>query len=88
MNERFSVVTRKGQITIPAEFRRALGLHEGDRVALVIDQHEVRLLRSGSVVERTAGVFKSHKPALSAKQLREAAEQAFADEAVTRSGAR
>jgi bifunctional DNA-binding transcriptional regulator/antitoxin component of YhaV-PrlF toxin-antitoxin module len=31
MHERLSVVTRKGQITIPAEFRRALGLKEGDK---------------------------------------------------------
>ena len=34
MNERFSVVTRKGQITIPADFRKALGLKEGDKVYL------------------------------------------------------
>ena len=34
MKERRTVVTRKGQITIPVEFRRALGLKEGDKAAL------------------------------------------------------
>jgi AbrB family looped-hinge helix DNA binding protein len=33
MKKRISVVTRKGQITIPADIRHALGLKEGDTVA-------------------------------------------------------
>ena len=34
MKELLTVVTRKGQITLPAEIRRALGLKVGDRVAV------------------------------------------------------
>jgi AbrB family looped-hinge helix DNA binding protein len=37
-----------------------------------------------SVVERTAGIFKSPQPALSPSQEREAAELAWAEEALTR----
>ena len=37
MKELLTVVTRKGQVTIPAELRRALNLKEGDRVAFVRD---------------------------------------------------
>ena len=88
MRERSSVVTRKGQITIPVEFRRALGIHEGDSVTLLLEGDRIRLVRAESVVERTRGVFRSDKPTLSARELREAAEEAFADEASARSGMR
>ncbi len=35
MAKNTSIVTRKGQITIPIEMRRDLGIHEGDRVEFV-----------------------------------------------------
>lgn len=37
MKELLTVVTRKGQITIPAEVRKALNLKQGDKVALVLE---------------------------------------------------
>ena len=86
MRELLTVVTRKGQITVPAEIRRALGLKEGDKVALVMEDNQVRLAVSGSVVERTAGMLKSQQPAQTAKEMREVAEQAIAKEAIERMG--
>ena len=88
MHERLSVVTRKGQITIPAEFRKALGLKEGDKVAINLEEGEVRLSRSESVVERTAGIFKTDDPAKSAEELRIIAEEAMAADVMERSGGR
>src|SRR5947209_4103923 len=89
MQERLSTVTRKGQITIPAEFRKALGLKEGDRVALSLEEGEVvRLSRSESVVARTAGIFKTDEPAKSAEELRVLAEEAIAADVMERSGGR
>jgi len=85
MKERFGVVTRKGQITIPAEFRRALGLKEGDKVALFLEEGEVRLARTESVVRRTAGIFKTSEPAKSAEELRALAEEAIAQDVLERS---
>jgi AbrB family looped-hinge helix DNA binding protein len=81
-----TVVTRKGQVTVPAEIRRELGLKQGDRVAFILDDGEVRLTRTVSVVQRTAGALKSRKPPLTAEQLRESAERAMAEEAVQRMG--
>jgi len=54
-----SVITRKGQITLPAELRRRFNLQEGDRVAFVVNDDA-----DGSIVvrpilpvhERTYGV--------------------------------
>jgi hypothetical protein len=42
--------------------------------------------RAGSVVERTAGALKSHKPPLTPEELRVAAEKAMAQEAIDRDG--
>jgi AbrB family looped-hinge helix DNA binding protein len=84
MKEYLTVVTRKGQITIPADIRRALSLKVGDKVAVVMEGNQVRLAPRGSVALRTAGMFKTNEPPLSAEELRAAAEQAIAEEAVER----
>ncbi len=84
MKERRSVVTRKGQITIPAEFRRALGLKEGDKVALSLEEGEVRLSRTGSVVAATAGALKSDMLVRTPSEERRQAEQAIAEDVVAR----
>src|SRR5919202_4744598 len=85
MQEHRSVVTRKGQITIPAEIRRALNIKEGDKVAFTMaNNDEVKLSRTGSVVEATAGALKSDMPPLSPDQERRAAEQAIAEDVIER----
>jgi AbrB family looped-hinge helix DNA binding protein len=78
--ERYTVVTRKGQITLPIELRRALGLKQGDRVAVSLDADGLRLRRAESVVDATAGMFKTDRPARSAMELREAFEIGVAEE--------
>ncbi len=84
--EYLTVVTRKGQITIPAPIRRALGLEEGDRVALVVkEDQQVYITRPTGVVARTAGIFKTGQPALTAEELRRSVEEAIADEVEQRS---
>jgi AbrB family looped-hinge helix DNA binding protein len=75
-----TVVTRNAQVMVPAELRRKLGLKRGDKVAFVLDESEVRLACTGSVLQRTAGALKSPKPALTAEQLRESAEPSMAEE--------
>ena len=86
MKEVHSTVTTKGQVTIPVAIRRLLQVQPHDRVSFVVEDDNVRIVRSQSVVARTAGALKPDKPALTAEELREAAEEAIAQEAVSRLG--
>ena len=54
-----STLTSKGQVTIPAEVRRRLGLKPGDRVAFVVDADEVRLVRQETRIEAAFGLCKA-----------------------------
>ena len=80
VRERSSVVTRKGQITVPVEIRSALGLKQGDVVSFLLDQGRVALVSHGSVTKQTAGMLKDKLPPLSPRAEKEAAEQEAAEE--------
>jgi len=87
MREYVTVMTRKGQITVPAEVRRAMGVSEGDRIAVKVDESgEVRIAPAESWTVRTAGIFRDYVtgPPLSAEELRVAAEVAIAESAIER----
>jgi antitoxin PrlF len=79
-------VTSKGQVTIPVEIRRLLGVGARDKVVFRVEDNQVRITRSGSVVERTAGALAGRGPRLSAEEERAAAEEAIAQEVIERSG--
>ena len=53
-----STLTSKGQVTIPADVRKRLGLHPGDRVAFLVEGDEVRLVRKENRVEAAFGICK------------------------------
>ncbi|MFY9976178.1 MAG: AbrB/MazE/SpoVT family DNA-binding domain-containing protein [Chromatiaceae bacterium] len=53
-----STLTSKGQVTIPAELRKRLGLRPGDRVGFVVEDGAVRLVRRESRVEAAFGILK------------------------------
>lgn len=84
MREFLSSITRKGQVTIPAEIRRLLGVAPHDKVAFLVEDGQIRLAHAGSVVARTAGAIKIEGPPREAKVLREVAEGSIAQEAVER----
>jgi AbrB family looped-hinge helix DNA binding protein len=75
MKQRTSTLTRKGQVTIPAEIRRALALKQGDKVAFELEGDQVRIAPQGSIAEQTAGMFKTGEPPLSAEELRAEASE-------------
>ena len=39
-------VMAKGQVTIPADVRKALGVSEGDRVTFIVDGEDVRIVNA------------------------------------------
>ncbi len=51
-------VTSKGQVTIPREIRRRLGVRAGDKLEFEEDAEGVRVkaVRDGSVFEKYAGI--------------------------------
>jgi AbrB family looped-hinge helix DNA binding protein len=78
-------LTVKGQVTIPAPVRTILGVRPHDKIAFVVEDDQVRLKRSESIVRSTAGAFRSDRRALSARQLRQKAEEAIAEDGIKRS---
>ena len=53
-----STLTIKGQVTIPAEVRRRMGLQPGDRVAFVLGDGDVPLVRQETRIEAAFGLVK------------------------------
>ncbi|HTE83609.1 MAG TPA: AbrB/MazE/SpoVT family DNA-binding domain-containing protein [Dehalococcoidia bacterium] len=83
MRESLTVVTRKGQITVPAELRRLWGLKEGDKVAIALPDSPdatVTLRPVRSVTEMTFGALRTNLPAPDLHELR----QAYMDEIAER----
>ena len=54
-----STLTSKGQVTIPAEVRRHLGLHPGDHVGFIVEGGVVRLVRQESRIEAAFGLCRA-----------------------------
>jgi AbrB family looped-hinge helix DNA binding protein len=86
MSEHTTIVTRKGQITVPIAVRRALNLKQGDRVVVTLEADGAKIVRRGSIAAQTAGMFRSNRPPLTAEEEREEAEWAVAEQAVKRMG--
>lgn len=49
-------VAAGGRVVIPAEFRRRLGIHEGDEVILRLDDGEVRILTPKEAIQRAQAI--------------------------------
>jgi len=88
MDERFAVVTRKGQVTIPAEVRKALDLKRGDVVAFTLPDSPagattLRRAPAGgtSLVEQLFGSLHSDVPALPPAGEKTGFERAISAEA-------
>lgn len=78
MKERTTVITRKGQVTIPAEIRQALGLKEGDAVSWHQEGNGVRLAPARFTLE---SVFGSVKPKHNPEDFEELINAAKTDKA-------
>lgn len=84
MKEHLTTVTRKGQITVPADIRKALDLHIGDKVAVSLDEENgalhAHLRPVRSVSEMTFGALHAARQPVT----EEATHDAFAEHAAAR----
>jgi len=79
----YSVVTRKGQITLPVEIRRVLGIKEGDKVELSLSdagQALVILRPVRSIAEATFEAVTPRKRPEDFQELRREFEDGVAEE--------
>ena len=81
MKESLATITSKGQVTIPAEIRKVLGLKPRDKVAFVLDQGEVRIEPSSSTLRLGFGAVDPLKKPEDFKQLRGEAQKWVAQKA-------
>jgi len=69
MKENLATITTKGQVTIPAEIRKALGFKPGDKVSFILDQGEVKLEPSTSALKAGFGAVNPRKKPEDFKEL-------------------
>ena len=81
MTERSTTVTSKGQVTIPGEIRKALGIKPKDRVAFELVDGYARLRPAKSFVEATFGTVTPIRRPEDFRKLRRDFEEGMAEEA-------
>jgi antitoxin PrlF len=74
-----ATLTAKGQLTIPAEIRKRLGLHQGDRIEFAMEDGET-IMRPA---KRTDNPFAKYRGAL-AEKLPGTVEEIVREERATR----
>ena len=57
MQQRATKVDRHGRVVIPAEYRRALGLREGDAVVIQLDDGALRILTRAQAIRRAQEIL-------------------------------
>jgi antitoxin PrlF len=76
MKEIITSITRGGQVTLPAEVRRILGVKPQDKVAFAIEDNEIRLVSVKYTVQSAAG---SVQPVTTNKGVEQAIKEAKED---------
>ena len=77
MKERVATITSKGQVTIPAEIRRYLGLKKNDKIAFVVQPDGTVQLRAPPypTIASLAGAAGSLKTPMPWKEMIEVARE-------------
>ena len=57
MQQSATKVDRHGRVVIPAEYRRALGLREGDAVVIQLDDGALRILTRAQAIRRAQEIL-------------------------------
>lgn len=81
MPKRETTLTQKGQVTISAEVRRALGLKPRDKVIFELDGDVAKIKRAASKVGRWYGAVLPIERPENYRRIREEFERTVAEEA-------
>lgn len=84
MREFEVTVTGKGQIIIPKEIRRILGLHPHDRISFEVEGEFVKIRRVASKLLQGYGAITSRKMPEDYQELRKAFEVGVAEEVASK----
>lgn len=79
MTEITTTITQRGQVTIPAQVRRVLGLKPRDKVTFTIEGNEVRLVPASFTLESAYGSVKPSRRPEDFEELSQAAKDAKAE---------
>jgi AbrB family looped-hinge helix DNA binding protein len=82
MREYVSSVSPKGQITIPAEVRRMLGVKPKDKVAIVVEGQDVKLQPARSRLEASYQAVEALNPPRTGEEIDAIVAEKIAQEAV------
>ena len=82
MKEITTTITQRGQVTIPAEVRRVLGVKHRDKVTFTIKDGEVRLAPASFSLESAYGSVKPSKKPEDFDEVSRTAKEAKAEETV------
>lgn len=82
MREFTTTITQRGQVTIPAEVRRVLGVKHRDKVAFTIEDGEVRLASASFTLESAYGSVKPSKKPEDFEEISRAAKDDKAERTV------
>jgi antitoxin PrlF len=77
MKTHYATVSANGQITIPAEVRRELGIEPGSRIAITLNDDGMRVSRPLKTVADVAGILKPLHPV--SEDFDDEIEEAMAD---------
>ncbi len=58
----FAKVSKKGQITLPAEVRKLLNLRPGTRIRFVVEKDAARIVPAAGGIETLKGAVKADAP--------------------------
>ena len=75
-----TTITQRGQVTIPAEVRRVLGVKHRDKVAFTIEDGEVRLASASFSLESVYGSVRPSKKPEDFHKVSRTAKDAKAEE--------
>lgn len=79
MKEIVATLSQKGQVTVPVEVRRLLGLKPKDKVAFAVAEGQVKLVPAKSTLEAAYGAVKPLKRPENFKELRRMAQEEHAE---------